>query len=216
MKQQIAYLLQKLYKKRLASHRQKREEEEAGIQYLYQLELHEKEKKLIELQKSKLEDELRFKDKELATVTMYLVQRSNLLSNIREELLTVIKKLNVPGLPYELRNVFKMLGDPEKNDDDWQRFSLYFDQVHNNFLSALKSKYPLLSATDLKLCAYIRLNLSSKEIAQILNISLKGVEVSRYRIRKKLSLPTESNLYEFLLSINTAPPSANPANDKAS
>jgi DNA-binding CsgD family transcriptional regulator len=185
------------------------EEEQVRLQYSYQLELEQKEKKLIELQNAKLEDELRFKNKELATLTMHLVQRSTLLSNIREELLTVIKKQNVPGLPYELRNVFKMLGDPEKNDDDWQRFALYFDQVHNNFLSTLKLKFPLLSATDLKLCAYIRLNLSSKEIAQILNISLKGVEVSRYRIRKKLSLPTEANLYEFLLTIASPSPPDN-------
>ncbi|HVV03438.1 MAG TPA: LuxR C-terminal-related transcriptional regulator [Puia sp.] len=168
----------------------KHEEEQARLQYLHQLEMDQK-------------------NKELALITMHLLQRSNLLSGIREELLAVIKKLNIPGLPYELRNVFKMLGDPEKNDNDWQHFTLYFDQVHNNFLSVLKSKYPLLSATDLKLCAYLRLNLSSKEIAQMLNISLKGVEVSRYRIRKKLSLPTEVNLYEFLLTI-TPPPSAGP------
>lgn len=194
-------LLRKVHHRRLALHRKKHEEEQSRLQYLHRLELDRQEKKLIELQNAKLEDDLRFKDKELASVTMHLLERSNLLSSIREELLAVIKKLNIAGLPYELRNVFKMLGDPEKNDDDWHRFSLYFDQVHNNFLSTLKSKYPLLSATDLKLCAYIRLNLSSKEIAQILNISLKGVEVSRYRIRKKLSLPTETNLYEFLLSI---------------
>jgi len=168
----------------------KHEEEQARLQYLHQLEMDQK-------------------NKELALITMHLLQRSNLLSNIREELLAVIKKLNIPGLPYELRHVFKMLGNPEKNDDDWQRFALYFDQVHHNFLSILKKKFPLLSATDLKLCAYIRLNLSSKEIAQILNISLKGVEVSRYRIRKKLSLPTEANLYEFLLAI-TSPPADPP------
>jgi len=204
------YLLRKAHHRRLALHRKKHEEEQARLQYLHRLELDRQEKKLIELQNAKLEDDLRHKDKELATVTMHLVERSNLLSSIREELLAVIKKLNIAGLPYELRNVFKMLGDPEKNDDDWQRFAIYFDQVHNNFLSTLKSKFPLLSATDLKLCAYIRLNLSSKEVAQILNISLKGVEVSRYRIRKKLNLPTETNLYEFLLTITSSPPPASP------
>jgi len=204
-------LLRRIHHRRLALHRKKHEEEQVRLQYLHKLELDRQEKKLIELQNAKLEDDLRFKDKELASVTMHLVERSNLLSSIREELLAVIKKLNIAGLPYELRNVFKMLGDPEKNDDDWHRFALYFDQVHNNFLSTLKSKFPLLSATDLKLCAYIRLNLSSKEIAQILNISLKGVEVSRYRIRKKLSLPTETNLYEFLLTITNPTPPTGPA-----
>jgi DNA-binding CsgD family transcriptional regulator len=129
------------------------------------------------------------------------VERGGMLSSIKEELLTVIKRLNIPNLSYEFRSVFRMINDTEKSDDDWNRFALYFDQVHNNFLSILKNKYPQLSPTDLKLCAYLRLNLTSKEIAQLLNISLKGVEVSRYRLRKKLNLTTEINLHDFLIEI---------------
>jgi DNA-binding CsgD family transcriptional regulator len=94
-----------------------------------------------------------------------------------------------------------LLSDTEKNDDDWKNFSIYFDEVHNNFLSTMKAKFPSLSSTDLKLCAYLRLNLTSKEIAQLLNISLKGVEISRYRVRKKLHLSTDVNLYDFLIEI---------------
>ncbi|HEY6902326.1 MAG TPA: LuxR C-terminal-related transcriptional regulator, partial [Puia sp.] len=67
-----------------------------------------------------------------------------------------------------------------------------------------KTRFPQLSPTDLKLCAYLRLNLASKEIAQILNISLKGVEVSRYRLRKKLNLSPEVNLYDFLIEVTGA------------
>jgi DNA-binding CsgD family transcriptional regulator len=66
-------------------------------------------------------------------------------------------------------------------------------------LVVLKNRYPLLTASDLKLCAYVRMNLSSKEIAQLMNISIRGVEIGRYRLRKKLGLPTETNLFEFLL-----------------
>jgi len=132
---------------------------------------------------------------------MHLVERGGLLSNIKEEMIAVIKRLNIPQLPYEFRSVFKLMTDTEKDEDDWNKFSLYFDQVHNNFLVTLKTKYPLLSATDLKMCAYLRLNLSSKEIAQLLNISPKGVEISRYRIRKKLGLTPEVNLYAFLTGI---------------
>jgi DNA-binding CsgD family transcriptional regulator len=65
----------------------------------------------------------------------------------------------------------------------------------------MKTRFPGLSPTDLKLCAYLRLNLTSKEIAQLMNISLKGVEISRYRVRKKLMLSTEVNLYDFLIDI---------------
>jgi DNA-binding CsgD family transcriptional regulator len=114
----------------------------------------------------------------------------------------VIKRLNIPNLTHEFKPVFRMISDTEKSDDDWNRFAIHFDEVHNNFLATLKVKYPQLSPTDLKLCAFLRLNLSSKEIAQRLNISLKGVEVSRYRLRKKLGLATEVNLNDFLGKIS--------------
>lgn len=201
----LMFAVRKQQRKRLALHQRKHQEEQERLHYLHSLELDRKEKGLIALQNSKLEGELQFKNKELATVTMYLVERGGLLSNMKEELLSVIKKLGLPNLAYELRGVFKMISDTEKSNEDWNRFALYFDQVHNNFLTILKTKFPQLSPTDLKLCAYLRLNLSSKEIAQILNISLKGVEVSRYRIRKKLNLPTETNLYDFLIEMTGGP-----------
>jgi DNA-binding CsgD family transcriptional regulator len=195
----LLYAVRLQQRRRLALHQKRHLEEQERLSYLHSLELDRKEKGLIALQNAKLEGELQFKNKELATVTMYLVERGGLLSNMKEELLGVIKKMGIPNLAYELRGVFKMISDTEKSNEDWDRFALYFDQVHNNFLTILKTKYPQLSATDLKLCAYLRLNLSSKEIAHILNISLKGVEVSRYRVRKKLNLPTETNLYDFLI-----------------
>jgi DNA-binding CsgD family transcriptional regulator len=197
----VVYLVRRQQRRRLELHRKKYEEEQERQNYLHSLEIDRKEKGLIALQNAKLEGELQFKNKELATVTMHLVERGGMLSSIKEELLTVIKRLNIPNLSYEFRSVFRMINDTEKSDDDWTRFALYFDQVHNNFLSHLKTKYPQLSPTDLKLCAYLRLNLSSKEIAQLLNISLKGVEVSRYRLRKKLNLATEVNLHDFLIEV---------------
>jgi DNA-binding CsgD family transcriptional regulator len=71
--------------------------------------------------------------------------------------------------------------------------------VHSDFLISLKDKFPTLSGNELKLCTYLRMNLSSKEIAQLMNISVRGVEIGRYRLRKKLQIPTEVNLFEFLL-----------------
>ena len=199
----LLYAVRFRQQRRLALHQKRHREEQERLSYLHSLELDRKEKGLIALQNAKLEGELQFKNKELATVTMYLVERGGLLSNMKEELLGVIKKMGIPNLAHELRGIFKMISDTEKSNEDWDRFALYFDQVHNNFLHILKTKFPQLSPTDLKLCAYLRLNLSSKEIAHILNISLKGVEVSRYRIRKKLNLSTETNLYDFLIEVTS-------------
>ena len=188
-------------RRRFEMNQKKYEEEQKRLNYLHNLELDSKEKGIITLQNEKLAAALDFKNKELATVTMHLVERGGFLIKIKEELINVIKKLNIPDLSHEFKSVFRMMSDTEKNDQDWNSFAIHFDQVHNNFLSILKTKYPGLSATDLKLCAYLRLNLSSKEIAQLLNISLKGVEISRYRIRKKFQLAREVNLYDFLIGI---------------
>ena len=198
----VFWLIRRRQERRLMLHQKKYEEEQARRNYLHSLELDRKEKGMIALQNAKLEGELQWKNKELATATMHLVERGGILSSIKEELTAVIKRLNNPGLNQEFKPVFRMINDTEKSDEDWNRFAVYFDEVHNNFLATLKAKYPALSPTDLKLCAYLRLNLSSKEIAQLLNISLKGVEVSRYRLRKKLVLATEINLNDFLGKIS--------------
>jgi DNA-binding CsgD family transcriptional regulator len=195
----LIYLGIKLQQKRLSLQQQRHQEEQKRLSYLHSLELDRTEKEIITLQNDKLEADLCYKNKELATLTMQMVDRGKLLLNIKDELMVLIKKLNIPDASYQFRSVFRLLGDSEKNSDDWDNFSLYFDQVHNNFLTTLKLKFPGLSSTDLKLCAYLRLNLSSKEIAQLLNISLKGVEISRYRVRKKLQITTETNLYDFLI-----------------
>jgi len=175
------------------------EEEQSRLQYLHKLELDRNEKEIVQLQNEKLATEVHFKKKELATVTMHLVERGKMISKIKEEIGKKMK--NIPAAPYagEFKSIWRLLNDAEKNDEDWEHFAIHFDEVHSNFLSNLKSKYPVLSNTDLKLCAYLRINLSSKEIAQLLNISVKSVEISRYRLRKKLQIPAEMNLYDFLI-----------------
>jgi FixJ family two-component response regulator len=77
-------------------------------------------------------------------------------------------------------------------------FALHSVEVNNDFLKKLKERYPVLSLTDWKACAYLQLILSSKEIAQLMNISVRGVEISRYRLRKKLQIPTEQTMNDFL------------------
>ena len=84
-------------------------------------------------------------------------------------------------------------------DSDWEQFEAHFDQVHENFLRNLRNAYPNLTPKDQKLCAYLRMNLTTKEIAPLMNISVRGVEISRYRLRKKLELETDTNLVDFIM-----------------
>jgi ligand-binding sensor domain-containing protein/DNA-binding CsgD family transcriptional regulator len=193
------FFLSKNQEKKFAMREIQYREEQKKLRYLHQLELDRNEKEIVKLQNDKLETEVHFKNKQLASATMHLVERGKLISKLKEELANLLKRPDNLPVKNEFKDIMRMLADAEKSDEDWEHFSIHFDQVHSNFLTNLKTKFPQLSATDLKLCAYLRINLSSKEIAQLMNISLKGVEISRYRLRKKLEIPTEINLYDFLI-----------------
>ena len=87
-------------------------------------------------------------------------------------------------------------------EDQWQVFQENFDLIHKDFFKKLKKLYPQLTPTDLRMAVLIRLNYTSKEIAEMQNISLRGVETARYRLRKKLQLTEEDNLYDFFAQFN--------------
>jgi DNA-binding CsgD family transcriptional regulator len=136
---------------------------------------------------------------------MHLVQKREMLLKIRDDLHGMLKKIDNEQMSAEFKKLLKVLVEDNKVDDAWEHFAHHFDKVHTDFLVLLKNRYPSLTASELKLCAYLRMNLSSKEIAQLLNISVRGVEIGRYRLRKKLGLPKETNLFEFLLNEQPLP-----------
>jgi DNA-binding CsgD family transcriptional regulator len=97
--------------------------------------------------------------------------------------------------------MIKQLEEDDQIDQEWDQFAKHFDKVHSDFVMQLKTKHPDISPNEVKLCSYLRMNLSSKEIAQLLNISLRGVEISRYRLRKKLNLQGGENLFDYLIQL---------------
>ncbi len=183
--------------------RQKRKhtKQQEYLTKVYQLEIEHNEKEIVKLQNEKLEAEVHYKNKELATATMHLVQRGKLLSKIKDELLPIVKTDSEENSSNEFKKVFSLLNEAERSDGDWEHFSVHFDHVHSNFLNKLKEKVPTLSANDLKLCAYLKMNLSSKEIAQLMSITIRAVEVSRYRLRKKLHISSDTNLFYHLMQL---------------
>lgn len=192
------YLLYKRQKQKFARQRIKYEEEQKRLQYLHQLEIERNEQAIVRLKNEKLESEINHKNKELAAATMHLVQKGELMGKIREELLRSLKGIGQDGSSSDFKKIIRMMTEDEKFEQDWEHFAFHFDRVHGDFLMLLKEKYPQLTASELKLCAYLRMNLSTKEMAQLMNITVRGVEVSRYRLRKKLQIPTEANLADFL------------------
>ena len=198
-RQQRKYLIE--HANRLRKQRKKFAEEQKRLQYLHQLEIEKNEKEIIRLKNIKLETEVQHNNAQLASNTMNLLQKRELLNKIKDEIVKVKEEPEVDQQTKKIRRIIKLINEQLEVNDDWERFSLYFDKVNNDFLRILQDKFPLLTPTDLKLCAYLRLNISTKAIADLLNLSIRGVESSRYRLRKKLDLSNDMTLFEFLGAI---------------
>ncbi len=169
-----------------------------------QMELREKEAerhehRIMQLKNDKLELELNHKSRELAGSAMSIIRKNEMLVAIKEELTVQKEKLGAqyPNKYYD--RLTAMIDSNLTSEDDWLVFQENFDRIHEHFFRNLKTAYPALTPNDLKFCALLRLNLNSKEIANILNITLKGVEIGRYRLRKKLGLASTVNLVDFMI-----------------
>jgi DNA-binding CsgD family transcriptional regulator len=177
----------------------KEQHEAVKAQHIRQVE--QTKAALIQIQNEKLEAEISFKNKELASATLHLVQKGEILVTIQEALNQILAKSKNPEVKKETQHLINLLNFDATLDDGWEQFAHHFDLVHVDFLKRLREKYPQLSANDEKLSAYLRMNLSTKETAQLMNISVRGVEASRYRLRKKLHLSNEANLVEFMMKV---------------
>jgi ligand-binding sensor domain-containing protein/DNA-binding CsgD family transcriptional regulator len=166
-----------------------------------QREIDQSKAAVSEIQNEKLEAEILFKNQELASATMHLVQKGEILLTIQENLNQILEKTTHPAVKKEIQQLLNLLNFDAKLDEDWEQFAFHFDQVHVDFLKSLRDTYPQLSINDHKLCAYLRMNLTTKEIAPLMNISVRGVEASRYRLRKKLDLPNEVNLTDIIMGM---------------
>lgn len=146
------------------------------------------------LREKQLQNELEFKEGQMSALALQMMQKNELLAELRS-------KLESFPANEQFQEFNKIITKSSGHDADWEDFNTCFESVNKNFYSKIKSLYPDISPNDLRLCALIKLNLSIKEMAGILNISPDSVKTARYRLRKKLQLNTEDNLSEFILSI---------------
>jgi DNA-binding CsgD family transcriptional regulator len=166
----------------------------------FKKEVEKSESELVAMRNEKLQDDVKHKTSQLASATMHLVQKSEILMKLKTDLSQISD--DAPGpLRQKLRQVTRTIETDIQLDNNWEQFEIYFDQVHENFFKRLRQKYPDLTPKDQKLCAYLRMNLSTKEIAPLLNISVRGVEISRYRVRKKLGIDSDTNLVAFIMDV---------------
>jgi ligand-binding sensor domain-containing protein/DNA-binding CsgD family transcriptional regulator len=158
------------------------------------------EQEVIQLRNEKLQSEKIQKDKELANTTMQIIQNSKTLVGIKNDLRRISKELGSNQASGQIESIIRKINKTIDTDNQWKVFETHFENVHEEFLQRLKENHPTLTPNDRKLCAYLRLNISSKEIANLMNISVRGVEICRYRLRKKLDLEHDKNLTDFIIT----------------
>lgn len=190
----IAYYINDAYKKYYQKLEEKLIEENNLLLEIKELET---EQQLMKIRNEQLTQDVDEKNKELAVSTMSLIKKNELLAVIKEDL----KKTSEEGSNKNIKSVITTITRNINEEDTWNVFKEAFDNADKDFLKKIKAAHASLTPNDLRLCAYLRLNLSSKEIAPLLNISVRSVEIKRYRLRKKMDLPHEQGLVEYILSI---------------
>ncbi|SEA89746.1 ligand-binding sensor domain-containing protein [Pedobacter hartonius] len=159
------------------------------------------ERQIVKIKTEKLHAELQSKNRELANSAMSLVYKNELLQKLSEEMIRLRDKDGKKVANEQIRKVQKIIDEGMNDERDWSLFETSFNEAHGSFFKKLKANHPDLVPNDLKLCAYLHMNMSSKEMASLLNISLRGVEIRRYRLRKKLNIPHDKNLAEFFMEL---------------
>jgi ligand-binding sensor domain-containing protein len=170
------------------------------MEKLYLEETLKAEKEIILLKNQKLEDEVKYKNNELAGLATNLSQKTAFLSQLKKDLLALSKN-DEYGQNASLKKLVKTIDEGIEFNDSWNQFQTSFDLAHHNFLQKLRDKFPSLKPESLLICAYIKMNKSNKEIASLLNISVSAVEKRRFRLREKLNLDSDTKLTEVLVNI---------------
>ena len=190
----LVYFIHKRYQK---YYQHKHQKIIAENNLLLELKELENQKEIMKIRNEQLTKDVDQKNKELAASTMTLLKKDELLRIIKEDL----KNTPDPSASKKIKSVINVINRSVVEDSQWDVFKEAFDKADNDFIKKVKEAHPILTPNDLRLCAYLRLNLSSKEIAPLLNISVRSVEIKRYRLRKKMNLEHEKSLVDYILGI---------------
>jgi DNA-binding CsgD family transcriptional regulator len=196
------YLVRLYNQRRLIRHQRKIERTMLAEQEeLRRKEAEENEQQIIRIRNEQLQADLDSKSRELTNSAMNIVYKNELMQRISEEIHQLRDDSGKKLSDDRLKRIQKVIDEGMTNERDWNLFENSFNETHESFFKKLKHDHPDLVPNDLKLCAYLRMNMNSKEIASLLNITVRGVEIRRYRLRKKLAIPHDKNLVEFLMEL---------------
>lgn len=158
----------------------------------------ESEYRSLEREKEQLSSDLKDISKKLANITIEKISSNNILESIRSEMGNIAAADSQSRVKNAANRIIRLIDGREDDTEQKQQLEHYFNIIYDGMLDKLVTRYPQLSKTDLKLCVYIKLNLSTKEIAELMNISPRSVEMGRYRLRKKLNLGPNESIHAVL------------------
>jgi DNA-binding CsgD family transcriptional regulator len=158
----------------------------------------ESERKMLVLKEENLNLEIKKKNSELASSTLNNIKKNDLLIELIDDIKSLDREVLNSSLHSPIKRILKKINSHLTDKDDWLTFELHFRSAHSDFFEKLRAKHPDLSSNEIKLCAYLKLNLSSKEIASLMNISIRSVEQGRWRLRNKLNLQKEIGLVNYI------------------
>ena len=145
-----------------------------------------------------LKERLNANKRELITTALEVSKTSGLIKYTLKQIDELLEKNSDSKISKDLKNIKNNLKYRSIEQDNWEVFKLRFREIHKDFFSALKTKHPELTKSELKFCAYLRIHLSSSQIAAVLNVSKEGIKKTRYRIRKKINLSTKDLLEDYI------------------
>lgn len=169
---------------------------------LHLQKIRSRETKRLRMLTEELQTEVEQKSAELLTQTSFIIRKNELIFKIRDFIYDLYTKNKSSSSLDLYQKVNALINSNLNSDDDWKMFLIKFEEKHTGFFKKMKVLYPDLTNSDLRLCACLRLNLETKEIASLMNLSVRAVENSRYRLRKKLNINSSQNLNEFFMGID--------------
>ena len=171
----------------------KKVEEKKQLEIEQKKKLHDEEQlkaqqKITELEYQKLQQDLLYKTKELSNSTLNILHKNEILLEFKGEMQKLYLEKNISKRDRTIQNLIRTIDSEISSKKDLEIFDLNFSAVHEDFVKILKEKFPSLNQNDLRLCTFLKMNKTTKEIASLMNMSIRGVETSRYRLRKKMGM----------------------------
>ncbi|MGV8877843.1 MAG: triple tyrosine motif-containing protein [Sphingobacteriaceae bacterium] len=196
------FLFRHLYWLKLKKHREHIQQKlRTEHELLLRQEAIANNQRISNLKNEQLRADLVSKNRELANSAMNTIYKNELLQKINDEMLRLKDRSGNELSAEHFKKIQKVIDEGKSDERDWNLFESSFNEAHENFFKKLKNGNPELTPNDSKLCGYLRMNMNSKEIASLLNITVRGVEIRRYRLRKKLNVSHDKNLVAFLMEL---------------